>query len=283
MSARKKKVVEEEHENHERWAISYMDMVTVMMCLFIVLFAISQVDQQKLETLAHSLGAAFGAPNSEMSVMEGGESILDGHGKVPTDEINARPEEPLPRPSGLPQDDDTQRAAGIELAQMEELRGILQADLEARGLASSVSFRYTSRGLVVGLSAENVFFAARSAEMTGTAAEVVDVLSANVRNLSNHVSVEGHANILQNTAPYETNWELSADRAVKVLRRMVEVGGIPGERMSSVGYGDAHPLATDEPNALDINRRVDIVIESQASAEVKDALSQMLGQSGKEN
>src|SRR5919206_151567 len=74
---RKKHHEEEEHENHERWLVSYADMVTLLMCLFIVLYAISQVDKAKFAALASGLSQSFGAPISALSSSTSGASVLD--------------------------------------------------------------------------------------------------------------------------------------------------------------------------------------------------------------
>src|SRR3954471_15361767 len=75
---RPKKHEEEEHENHERWLVSYADMVTLLMCLFIVLFAMSQVDKQKFAALASGLSASFGAPIAVLPSSSPDNSVLDG-------------------------------------------------------------------------------------------------------------------------------------------------------------------------------------------------------------
>lgn len=289
---------EDEHINHERWAISYMDMVTVMMCLFIVLFAISQVDQQKFERLADSLGAAFGGSASELSVLEGGEGLLDanrvrpeafeGDGAI----IDVPPvveadddldDEDEPSTSEEEAAQAARDAALLEISGMEDLRAVLEADLEAEGLADEVAFRVTERGLVVGLVTENVFFEPASAHLPDTTEQVIDVLARRINQIDNLIDIEGHANILQHTDPYPTNWELSGDRAIKVLRRLEESGGVSPQRMRALAYGDAHPTFTEEPNALDLNRRVDVIILSDAPEAVRDAVREILDESQEES
>jgi len=109
--------------------------------------------------------------------------------------------------------------------------------------------------------------------MTPTALRVLDVAAPLVVGLNEHISIEGHANIIPTSGRYATNWELSSDRATQVLRHLVEADGMPGPRIMAVGYGDTRPLvAGDSPDALAANRRVDIVILSSAPESVRALL-----------
>ncbi len=275
---RKRPVMDEAHASEERWAISYMDMVTVMMCLFIVLFAISQVDQQKFEQLSRSLGAALGCGASEMQILDGNNAILDGQDGTQEQEMSISPDSVMGDLQKQGEDEATQ-VARKEVQNMQDLKALIQGDLEAKGLADEVSFRYTERGLVIGLVTENVFFEPSKAALSDTTMHVLDTMAPRLRDLPNEVSVEGHANVLPPNSTYETNWELSTDRATKVTRHLVEQGGLPGSRVIATGFGDTRPLVdgTDEAS-LAMNRRVDIVIVTTATGEARDRLGQMVTQ-----
>ncbi len=274
---RRKRVAAEEPHNSERWAVSYMDMVTVMMCLFIVLFAISQVDQQKFEQLSKSLGAAFGGDATQMEILEGNAGILNGQDGI-QDEQSPLSIEQMLAASEHPVNDAT-RSALEEITNMQDLKEQLQLDLEAMNLADEVSFRYTDRGLVVGLVTENVFFQPSQADLSETTVKVLDTIAPRIRDLPNEIAVEGHANVLPPTARYETNWELSVDRATKVTRHFTEHGGIPGNRIYATGFGDTRPLVEGrDPQSLAMNRRVDIVVVTTATGEARDELGRMVGQ-----
>lgn len=257
--------------NVERWTVSYMDMVTVMMSLFIVLFAISQVDSVKFEELRRSLAASFGeTAQSAPAVTDGSAGILNA------DDVTISPPDPITG-GQMPQTLDAgalRAAAEAEAASLSGLRRRMEADLAAQDLASEVRFAITERGLVVGLVTENTFFSPASAEMTETTLRVVDTIAATLRTVGNDVLLEGHANVLPDTGKYETNWEISADRATKVLRRMVEHDRIAPNRVRAVGYGDAYPVA-DGPDALDLNRRVDVVVLSEQPEQVRNLLPEV--------
>jgi chemotaxis protein MotB len=161
-----------------------------------------------------------------------------------------------------------------QIAGMESLQKQIQAKLEERNLQGEVQMTITSRGLVIGLVSSNVFFSSSSAELTPEAEQVIDVLAEEIKKTDKDISVEGHANQLRPTK-YETNWELSADRSVKVLRRMVEHGGLPANRIFASAYGDAYPVSTGS-DANVVNRRADIVVISDVPEDVRDAIEQII-------
>jgi chemotaxis protein MotB len=271
----------EEHEgeevNVERWTTSYMDMVTVMMCLFIVLFAISQVDQQKFFALRDSLAVSFGEPSStDTKLLDGGEGVLAADAVVP-DTVDVTQE------SGGPvhgaQDTGTLAAAKQEVTEFTELQHQLEAALASYDVAGDVTFSITDRGLVIGLVSADVFFTAESAQLTDTSVRVVDAVGPVLGATPYALSVEGHANVLP-TSRYPTNWELSSDRATQVLRRMVEHGTVPAGRIQAVGFGDAHPVQAEGQDPLTVNRRVDIVVLSDAPEAVRALMPDVVAGNG---
>ncbi len=277
-NGRARKHEEEEHENAERWAVSYGDMMTVLLALFIVLYAISVVDKTKFDQLRTSLAIGFGSP--AVSMLQGASGPLDG-----VESFQIAPDfTGVSTDSGAASDAATVEmsqeaqdflAATQEYEQLNDIEKQIQDQLNAQGLGASVDYKINDRGLVVGLVGSDVFFAPDDAALTGTAEMIVDAISAPVRNQSRQISIEGHSNVLPSTQ-YATNWELSSDRATKVLRRFVEVGGVGGGQISAVGYGDARPdMAGDSPEALAANRRVDIVIQSAQSEAVRALLPQL--------
>ncbi|WP_421732362.1 OmpA/MotB family protein [Cellulomonas sp.] len=283
---------DEEHVNHERWLISYSDMITVLMALFIVLFAISQVDQDKYVALRDSLAAGFQDTTTSPSVLDGSAGTMDGTSIVPDTSpaagtagmvsadngLGMQGSEPVPQPQQTTTatatvDPEVLAAAEREAAHLQELQALIAANLAANGLDGTVRFRIDERGLVLGLVADDVFFAAASAEMTDTARRVLDVAAPSLVGIGEQISVEGHANVIPVSGRYATNWELSADRATQVLRRLVESDGMPGGRIMAIGFGDTRPLVADSsPEALMQNRRVDLVVLSAAPEQVRALL-----------
>lgn len=279
---------EEEHENTERWLLSYVDMVTVLMALFIVLFAISQVDKAKFSQLAASLSVSFGTPAT--TILDGGQGAMTGGTSAKPDAIDLASDAGLkagtaavgttgatgaattaPDSSGV--DPAVLAAAKAEVAHLDSLQAAITAKLNELGLADRVRFRMDERGLILGLVADDVFFASGSADLTPTAREVLDGAGPVLAGIKEQISVEGHANVLPISGRYATNWELSSDRATQVLRQLVENDAVGAERIMAVGFGDARPLVDGtSPEALTANRRVDLVILSSAPEQVRALL-----------
>lgn len=259
--SRRRKLEEEDEESRpdERWMASYMDMVTVLMCMFIVLFAMSTVDQQKFEQLRNSLATGFGATDV---------------GSVDTAEGTVVPEELV--------NEDGEGFTDLELAILEvnrlkELRDQIDAALAVKGLAHTVEYQLDERGLTVRLIGSETFFMNNSIELFGVAPAVLDSIAPVLVASGYQVSVEGHADHRQAVFPYATNWELSAGRSTQVLRRLVEVGGVAADHIASVGYGSSRPVAAgSSPDELAKNRRVDIVVLSDQPETVRALIPQVV-------
>lgn len=276
---------EEEHENLERWSVSYADMMTVLVGLFIVLYSMSQIDQQKFEELRQSLAIGFG--NRMPSVIEGSTGALTGVEVVEvtpdlTADVGANavpPVAPAPETEGLSEEERRYLAAVAELEHLEQIAAQVNGSLSSQGLGDRVRLRVTDRGLVIGLVADDVFFGADAATLTGTALHVIDTVAPILASAKEEISIEGHANTVPSVR-YPTNWELSSARATEVLRRMVDVGGIPGNRISAVGFGDQRPLSESGIDPLEANRRVDVVVLSGVPEEVRQLLPAVAAQRG---
>ncbi|WP_454050993.1 OmpA/MotB family protein [Cellulomonas sp. Marseille-Q8402] len=279
---------EEEHVNHERWLVSYSDMITVLMALFIVLFAISQVDQEKYIALRSSLAEGFGEGSITNGALEGSAGVLDGtsaaadapdtgtSGVVDADEglgMQASNPSPVVEENPAAVDASVLAAAQAEVAHLEDVQEHILAALRTQNLQDSVRFRVDDRGLVLGLVADDVFFAQGSATLTPTAMQVLDLAAPTLVGLQESISVEGHANTIPISGRYATNWELSSDRATQVLRHLVESDGMPGSRIQAVGFGDTRPLVQGGgDDAMTANRRVDMVILSAEPEAVRALL-----------
>jgi chemotaxis protein MotB len=279
---RAKKHEEEEHENHERWLVSYADMVTLLMCLFIVLFAISQVDKAKFAALASGLAVSFGAPITALPGTTPEGSVLDSLPSPVDIASGIAPQQP----AAQAEVDAAAAQAAAERARnlateaqtaydnLDAVRRRIQAALDAAGYSGAARFEIDERGLVVHIVADEVLFDAERADLRPEGAQILDAVAPTLRNLPNQLAIEGHANHLPVTpgGPWPSNWELSAYRATTVVRYLAS-DGIPEKRMSADGYSSTRPLVPEsDPNAITLNRRVDIVVLSTASAEANALL-----------
>lgn len=234
----------------ERWMASYLDMITVLMCLFIVLFAMSSVDQQKFEQLSASLAEGFGGETTEMPEFIG----------------NAE--------EGV----DAATEARTELEELTALQEKLRTALHKAGADGAATLTIDERGLTVGLVSADTFFATNSTELSPRAVTVLGAIGGVLASVPNEISVEGHADHRTAAAPFATNWELASSRATQVLRFLVEKQSLSPQHVKSVGFGDAQPIASgDSAQALAQNRRVDIVVLSEATEDVRDLIPGLQG------
>ena len=268
---RRKHEEHEEHENHERWLVSYADMVTLLMVLFVVMFAMSQVDEKKYAQLKDGLAAGFG--NSD-ALLSGNQAILDNAGssavraiapQVDTTDMSPEQQQAVADAVQQAQALQNQRSwdeATAEAERLEQVRKDLLRALGARGLAGDVSTSYDHRGLVVSLVSRHVVFQANLASLSPRGQQVVDAIAPVLARLEDDLQVDGHTNqVPVKPKYYDTDWDLSAARAVTVLRRLEERHGLPTARLSVAGYGHTRPLVDpDEPGSQEVNKRVDIVV-----------------------
>ena len=283
----KRREVHEEHENHERWLVTYADMVTLLMVLFIVMFAMSVVDEKKFNMLKEGLAAGFGQPTS---ILSGSHTILEEPGTAITAPVAA-----ADLAADVPEKNRTsvdqavqkieQRAADRKRAaaeiEVKRLDGVRQKILEAAkkaGLQDDISTRFDQRGLVVSLVSRHVVFEPDVAELSPRGRKVVDVLAPVLKTLPDPLSIDGHTNQVKVKPKYfPTDWELSAARAVGVLRYLHSTWNLPNDRMTATAYGHEKPLVNpSKPGSQEINKRVDIVVQSPLPSETRSLMSEVL-------
>ncbi|RKR75555.1 OmpA/MotB family protein [Frondihabitans australicus] len=297
---------EEHGDDHpdERWMASYMDMITVLMCMFIVLFAMSSVDANKFAALKESLATGFGVSHTKFVDTSSGTVVKpdqvtkkgDGYSASKTSAKTATAANGVKATnsdaagsggstatstssssaSTAPAVKETPaqlaantKAATKEVDDLSAIQKAIQKNLASQGLTQDVQFVIDSRGLTVRLVGSETFFGSNSAALSPMAEQVMNAIAPVLKTANHDVSVEGHADSRDSAAPYPTNWELSAARATTVLRDLVERGGMPPDRIQSVGYGSSRPLVSGTTDAdLAKNRRVDIVVLSNQTDDV---------------
>jgi len=264
---------DEEHENHERWLITYADMITLLMVLFIVLFSIGQVDLAKFQALKHSLANTLGGPAKPNPVVSGGSGVLTAgseiDGAVPGGSgaagapINAdQAQIALVQVKAGTGGGTGSAAAQAEQAVLNATEATIEQQLTKRGLQDAVTFRQEQRGLVVTVVTDNVLYPVDSAVLEPEGRAVLDALAPALASLPNDLSIEGHTDDTPVTGgPYATNWELSTARATAVVRYLIDVHHIDPGRLSATGYADTRPLVPNTtPANRALNRRVEIVV-----------------------
>lgn len=233
----------------ERWLLTYADMITLLMALFMVLFSISSVNISKFKTLKEVLHSAF-APK----VLSGGGSVLpDGGGEKST---QAPSEAAVPAIASAASDP---RAVQDEFL---HLKRMLDAYAREHGFSDSIETMVLERGLVIRLLTDRVLFDSGSAVVKAEADPLLEQISRLVNLDSQHpISVEGHTdNVPIATSQYPSNWELSAARAASVVRFMTGHGVSP-TRLEATGLAGLEPIAPNTTEAgRSRNRRVEIAL-----------------------
>ena len=284
---RGKRVHEEEHENHERWLVSYADMVTLLMVMFIVMFAISQVDEKRFNALKEGLAAGFG---QSVSVMTGSDAVMEQPGIAPIppvapSEFDSSLEADTKIRVSEAVDEAAQLAnqrryaeAAAEVDRLERIRKRLLGALRAHGLQADVRMAIDGRGLTVSLVSRHIVFAPNLATLTPRGERVLDVLAPALRDLPDPLQIDGHTNqVPVKPKFYPTDWELSSARAITVLRHLNEAGAVPTRRLSAAAYGHERPLIDPSRSGSQrLNKRVDIVVLSGAPAETRALLEQVV-------
>lgn len=260
MSKKKKHHEEhEEHVNHEAWVIPYADMLTLLMALFLVMWASSQVDVNKAREVAAGFADSLHIVGSGDGV--GGKGVFDG-GVQPDVKPDLLTGQAL---QALEESKLNAAAHAAALEQLEAVRQQIEQGAAAAGVANDVTFRNEERGLIVSVAAEGVLFDAGSAALRIDGLVVLDRLATVIAAIPNDVIVEGHTdNTPISTALFPSNWELSTARATAVTRHLVDQRGVPAQRITASGRGEHHPVAdnaTAEGRAR--NRRVDFVIVTE--------------------
>ena len=250
--------LEEEEDNHERWLVTYADLLTVLMALFIVMFSMSIVDKGKFEELKQGLNEYFGH----------GPELVDGGAGLLADDPAPESVQLDVQAAIAALDDQRSRAAAVEKerADLEAARRKILASLTQKGLQDSVRFAIDERGLVVTIVTDDVLFDLGSADLRGPGRAVLDGIGPALVPLPNPVTVEGHTDDLPiSGGRFPSNWELSTERSTTVLRYLIEQHRLPARRLSASGYADQRPVARNDDAHRAANRRVEVIVRSTAT------------------
>lgn len=240
----------EDHENLERWLVSYGDFMTLLLATFVVLYALSQVDLSEYSKLEASIKKAFNAP----SILEGAESIMDSAGKSLLDSNSADSVIAPLMLEYISQKYEDQSFAEIKQA-LDEM--IKNGDLQG------VEVKITEEGLLITFKNDFLFYSG-SAALTDEAMKIIDSVGAIVSEkfALHYIRVEGHTdNQPINTFVYPSNWELSSGRSSTIIRYLISRFKFLPDIFTAIGYSDTRPLTpNDTPENRAKNRRVEILI-----------------------
>lgn len=224
------------------WMVTYGDLVTLLMCFFVLLFAFSEIDAQKFEAVMQSFKGSAG-------VLSGGTTLSDS---------------PLVF-TGMPESNTSLETTDSQV--LDTLKKEVESQLKDANIELEITAEVMNRGLLIRFP-DNALFDSGNAELKEPAMEALTVIGNILLEepfIERVVSVEGHTdNVPMRSAEFPSNWELSTTRATNVIRFFLDEVGITPKRLSASGYGEYYPIATNETaDGRSQNRRVDIVVMRQ--------------------
>jgi chemotaxis protein MotB len=270
--SRKKK--HEEHENHERWLVSYADFITLLFAFFVVMYSISSINEGKYKVLSESMAGAFRSSSRALQPIQVGELVRSPHHPMETlmdapTPINFKPIVIEQRFAIVTQPEENESAGDWDndgaASQVEQIASEVEQAMAGLIEQQLVSIRRSRLWLEVELNT-SFLFASGSATPSIDAEAILLRLARVLKDHPNKLHVEGFTDDRPIQSPvFPSNWELSSARAAAVVRLFAQFGVDP-LRMASVGYGEYRPIASNETESgRTKNRRVVIVIVADAS------------------
>ncbi|MCX5910317.1 MAG: OmpA family protein [Deltaproteobacteria bacterium] len=261
--ARKRKKHEEEHENLERWLVSYADFITLLFAFFVIMYAISRVDEQKMGSAVESLQRALGSLIPvQVSQRESGAFtnrtvsfnptiIGNVEGQIKTSEVES-----------------FQKLSEEIQREVEKLTGGVGKSNPPSD--SQIKYLIDKRGLVIRVP-EAFFFKSGEASIRQEFTPILNALGKSLEKIPNHIRIEGHTDSIPiNNYQFPSNWELSTTRATSIVRYFLANHSIPPGKISATGYGEFRPIAPNKtPEGRMQNRRVDVVVLSTKEGETE--------------
>jgi chemotaxis protein MotB len=253
----------EEHENHERWLVSYADFITLLFAFFVVMYAISSINEGKYKILSDSIVEAFkSAPTSE--------KIIYVQSPMPQSAL----ESGKPIPQIIPMQVDPSSPVEAEKQQRRENMKSVATDIlkvmDPLVKGGQVKVTESNRGIAIEINASLLFDVAK-ADLNRSSISVLTAVAKVLAGDNHQIQVEGHTdNQPINSPVFPSNWELSAARAGSVIRLFASVG-VSGDRMVAIGYADNRPVEDNAtPEGRSRNRRVTVMILAESRGNIQD-------------
>lgn len=249
--SRKKKHHAEHHDEHmdESWLVPYADILTLLLALFIVLFASADANKTKFTQMAQSMSAAF----------SGSPSVFDNNTAISPEINSSKPDQS--------KDEPTKEQATKEQAHMKETVQLLEVKKEIdkyinkNNLVGDLNTALTEDGLMIRIK-DSALFPSGSAELRPESLRFGGEIAKMLATLPQQMVVSGHTdNVPINTREFPTNWELSSKRAINFMKFLLAQEKLKPERFSAIGYGEYRYMATnDNEEGRAKNRRVEVLI-----------------------
>ncbi|MEH7335172.1 flagellar motor protein MotB [Neobacillus drentensis] len=220
----------------ESWLIPYSDLLTLLLALFIVLFASGSINNEKLQQIMISMNTALNGKGNSIILKENASISKDV--KKNNNDVNKQE----------------------ETDKLQTLKGQIEQYIEAKGLEKAITIKDEAKGIKLSLS-DVILFESGKADLKGESLTILDDLLDLIKQVQNPISIEGHTdNVPITGGKFKSNWELSAARALSVLYYF-EQKGIPSKKLQFSGFGEQKPIyPNDSLEHRQANRRVDITI-----------------------
>lgn len=259
--ARSRRQAPAEAEGGEAWLTTYADAITLLLAFFVMLYSMTTTDVQRFREFVQGLAEPFGNESVRNGLLPDGPSVIGPGGETsdPIDTLSER------TPVQLEDAPVVQPTADHDA--LDDIRSDVGTRLRDADLADAVDYTRVERGLVISIRSDDVLFDTGSSTIRPEGRRVLRALAPSLRNLPDHIEVEGHTDNQPFVGTSSDNWQLSTDRALAVLRLLVGFGVDPAT-VGAVGYGEFRPRASNATSTgRSANRRVDIVIVAPPSGD----------------
>jgi len=244
----------------ERWLLTYADLITLLMAFFVIMYAMSNVDAAKYESMAQSLKVALGVSNQGPALIEQKLS-----GQKPGNDEKIMLKDKNKAEAKAEAEEQLKKLINVRNAKEERQFAVMISKIKEytkqKGIESNLEVKEDARGIVINL-ADKVLFETGKADLSPAAMQILDDLSPILLSSGKHIKVEGHTdNVPINTDKFPSNWQLSTARATSVIMYWLVKHPGASDLLSASGYGEHRPVASnDTPEGKAKNRRVEIII-----------------------
>ncbi|WP_394424052.1 flagellar motor protein MotB [Vreelandella stevensii] len=266
--------------NIPAWVVTYADLMSLLLCFFVLLLSFAEIDAQKFRRVAESLSEAFGVQRDieAMQIPMGTSAVMQHFSPATPDrtlieEVRQRTQQPQPQLETMRTVlENQQRQRTLQIAN--SIEKLLATALSEGGVEVEVE-----EARIIIRVAENGTFGSGTATVTPAFASLLVELSSLLSGLSGTLSVHGHTdNVPIRTAQFRSNWDLSAMRAASVANVLIEDGNMAPERLIIQGFAETRPVASNTTSdGRAANRRVELLIDASAPVELAAMSSESWG------
>ncbi|MDM7482560.1 MAG: flagellar motor protein MotB [Halomonas sp.] len=266
--------------NIPAWVVTYADLMSLLLCFFVLLLSFAEIDAQKFRRVAESLSEAFGVQRDieAMQIPMGTSAVMQHFSPATPDrtlieEVRQRTQQPQPQLETMRTVlENQQRQRTLQIAN--SIEKLLATALSEGGVEIEVE-----EARIIIRVADNGTFGSGSATVTPAFASLLVELSSLLSGLSGTLSVHGHTdNVPIRTAQFRSNWDLSAMRAASVANVLIEDGNMAPERLIIQGFAETRPVASNTTSdGRAANRRVELLIDASAPVELAAMSSESSG------